>query len=83
MLNTWDPEATPGAEHVAIAVSGAEGGHAVEFRALAATGITLLDRAEAFDDSRLSLAPDLAAEGITTILRATGHGVDYGWLRVA
>lgn len=136
VLNKWDAEATPGAEHVTIAVSGAGGGHTVDFRALAAEGITLLGRTEAFHDGRLTFAPDLAAniaqgdanylavldeadayaarnglalseepeariigpdpdclthpilaldlaaEGIATILWATGYATDYGWLKV-
>ena len=61
VLNKWDAEATPGAEHVTIAVSGAGGGHTVDFRALAAAGITLLGRTEGYADGRLSIAPDLAA----------------------
>ena len=28
------------------------------------------------------LSLDLAAEGVTTILWATGYGFDYGWLKV-
>ena len=35
-------------EHVTIAVSGAYGGHTIDFRRLAARGITLLGRADAF-----------------------------------
>lgn len=61
VLNKWDAEATPGAEHVTIAVSGAEGGHTVDFRELAAQGITLLGRTAGFADGHLRFAPDLAA----------------------
>lgn len=51
----------PGAEHVTIAVSGARGGHTVDFRRLADEGITLLGRAGAFADGVMRFAPDLAA----------------------
>lgn len=60
VLNKWDAESTPGLEHVTISVSGADGGHTVDFRALAATGITLLGRAEGYADGSLTFAPDLA-----------------------
>jgi len=49
-----------GAEHVTIAVSGANGGQTVDFRRFAAKGITLLGMTKAFDDGTLSFAPDLA-----------------------
>lgn len=59
-LGQWDAEAVkPGMEHVTIAVSGARGGHTVDFRNLAALGITLLGRTEGFADGRLRFAPDL------------------------
>lgn len=136
-LGKWDARArTPGTEHVTIAVSGARGGHTVDFRDLAALGITLVGRTEGYADGRLRFAGDLqaniragdanylsvldeadayvaargldfpeepqarvfpsdppcvtdpvlsldlAAEGVTTILWATGYGFDYGWLKV-
>ena len=60
-LGLWNAEAiTPGMEHVTIAVSGAQGGHTVDFRALAADGITLVGRAEAYSDGMIRFAPDLA-----------------------
>lgn len=66
-LGKWDAKAvTPGMEHVTIAVSGAYGGHTVDFRRLAARGITLLGRVEGYRDGALAIAPDLArniAEG--------------------
>lgn len=135
-LGKWDARArTPGTEHVTIAVSGAQGGHTVDFRRLAAQGITLVGRTEGFDKGRLTFAGDLAAniaagdanylsvldeadayvaaqgldfpeepearvipadpdcvthplraldllaEGVSTILWATGYALDYGWLR--
>jgi putative flavoprotein involved in K+ transport len=60
-LGKWDARAvTPGAEHVTIAVSGAHGGHTVDFRQLAGRGITLLGRVESYRDGALVIAPDLA-----------------------
>ena len=60
VLGKWDASAPPrGAEHVTIAVSGAHGGNTVDFRALAADGITLLGRAETFDGGIMRFAPDL------------------------
>ncbi|WP_121063292.1 flavin-containing monooxygenase [Chachezhania antarctica] len=60
VLNKWDAEAIPGADHVTIAVSGAEGGHTVDFRALAATGITLVGRTQSCTDGKLTFSNDLA-----------------------
>lgn len=136
VLNKWDAERTPGVEHVTIAVSGANGGHTVDFRQLAADGITLVGRTEGYADGRMTFAPDLAknvaegdrnylavldeadayvirngldlpedpkarqmlpdpdclthpildmdlaAEGITSILWATGYTWDFGWMKV-
>jgi putative flavoprotein involved in K+ transport len=60
VLGKWDMAAPPrGAEHVTIAVSGAHGGHTVDFRDLAADGITLLGMAGPFRDGVLHFAPDL------------------------
>jgi putative flavoprotein involved in K+ transport len=60
-LGKWDAKAvTPGTEHVTIAVSGAHGGHTVDFRSLAARGITLLGRVDGYADGALAIAPDLA-----------------------
>ena len=58
VLGLWNAKAaTPGTEHVTIAVSGAEGGRTIDFRRLAASGITLLGMAVAFEDSRMRFAP--------------------------
>jgi putative flavoprotein involved in K+ transport len=60
VLGKWDASAPPrGAEHVTIAVSGAHGGNTVDFRGLAASGITLLGLAEGFDGGVMRFAPDL------------------------
>ncbi|WP_223695348.1 hypothetical protein [Leifsonia poae] len=61
MLGKWDLSTPPqGAEHVTIAVSGADGGHTVDFRELAAGGITLVGRTTAYSDGRMRFAPDVA-----------------------
>jgi len=60
-LGQWDARAVePGTEHVTISVSGAHGGHTVDFRRLGARGITLLGRAGSFEDGTMRFAPDLA-----------------------
>src|SRR6478752_4850910 len=60
VLGKWDASAPPrGAEHVTIAVSGAHGGHTVDFRSLASSGITLLGLADAFENGVMHFAPDL------------------------
>ncbi len=61
VLGKWDAAApAEGREHVTIAVSGAYGGQTVDFRNLAARGMILLGRAEAFEDGGMRFAPDLA-----------------------
>lgn len=65
VLNLWDLETPPaGAEHVTIAVSGARGGHTVDFRALEAIGIQLVGLTDAYADGVLTFRDDLA-ENIT------------------
>ena len=62
VLGLWDAEALdPSMEHVTIAVSGAYGGHTVDFRRFAARGMQLVGRAEAFSDGVMHFAPDLAS----------------------
>ena len=61
VLGLWDAKTrTPGMEHVTIAVSGAHGGHTIDFRRFAARGMTLLGRAGAVRDGVMQIAPDLA-----------------------
>ena len=61
-LGKWNAKTvTPGMEHVTIAVSGAYGGHTVDFRRLAHRGITLVGRANGFVDGKMTFAPDLKA----------------------
>ena len=60
VLGKWEAATPPsGAEHVTIAVSGARGGHTVDFRNLAASGITLTGRTESFVNGTLGFALDL------------------------
>ncbi|OCX65379.1 FAD-dependent oxidoreductase [Thioclava sp. SK-1] len=137
VLGLWNMETpAPGTEHVTIAVSGARGGQTIDFRDLAAQGITLLGRSSAFSDGQLHFAHDLrrnieggdenhlnllraadayvvangldlpeepqahhlgalpvcvtdpilsldlAKAGITTVIWATGFGVDYSWMKL-
>ncbi|MDH3632493.1 MAG: NAD(P)/FAD-dependent oxidoreductase [Gammaproteobacteria bacterium] len=61
VLGKWDAAALePGMEHVTIAVSGAQGGHTVDFRRLAMQGMTLVGRTESFKDGVMHFATDLA-----------------------
>jgi len=137
VLGEWDAEiAKPGREHVTIAVSGARGGHTVDFRALAHQGMTLVGLTDSFDNgvatfqnnladnirrgdenylalldaadayverngldlpeepearkrlpdpaciSEPILQLDLIAAGVTSVIWATGYGVDFSWLQV-
>lgn len=60
VLGKWEASAPPqGAEHVTIAVSGVGGGDTVDFRALAARGVTLVGLATSFDDGVMRFAADL------------------------
>jgi putative flavoprotein involved in K+ transport len=60
VLGKWDAAAQEaGKEHVTIAVSGAHGGHTIDFRLLATKGITLVGRTEACSSGVMRFAPDL------------------------
>jgi len=60
VLGLWDAQTPPhGAEHVTIAVSGADGGHTVDFRALAAGGVRLVGRTTSYGDGTMRFASDL------------------------
>jgi len=67
VLGKWQMRTPPaGKEHVTIAVSGAGGGHTVDFRHFAERGMTLLGMTRNYKDGTLHIAPDLAgniAEG--------------------
>lgn len=61
VLGLWDAAASqPGKEHVTIAVSGARGGHTVDFRALAHQGVKLVGLTKSFADEKIIFQPDLA-----------------------
>lgn len=62
-LGLWE-KSTPaeGAEHVTIAVSGARGGHTIDFRNLAADGITLVGRAASYEDGVMRFNDNLEAD---------------------
>jgi len=61
VLGKWDAVTMePGMEHVTIAVSGARGGHTVDFRGLARQGITLVGRTESFKNNVMYFATDHA-----------------------
>jgi putative flavoprotein involved in K+ transport len=60
VLGKWDAAAREvGKEHVTIAVSGAHGGHTIDFRLLATKGMTLLGRTEGCSRGVMRFAPDL------------------------
>jgi putative flavoprotein involved in K+ transport len=62
VLGLWDATArNPSVKHVTIAVSGAYGGETIDFRRLAARGVTLLGRATDLENGVLRFAPDLAS----------------------
>ena len=81
VLDKWDAEAPePGAQHVTIAVSGANGGHTVDFRDLEQRGITLVGFLTAFEAGTLRFAPDLAdniARGDADHLALLDEADDY------
>lgn len=61
VLGKWDiPAPTPGAQHVTISVSGANGGHTVEFRRYAARGMILLGTTRSCKEGTVTFSPDLA-----------------------
>jgi len=61
VLGEWDADAMePGKEHVTIAVSGADGGHTVDFKRLAQKGMTLVGLTKSFNDGFVAFQPDLA-----------------------
>jgi putative flavoprotein involved in K+ transport len=70
VLGLWDLAAVePGTEHVTIAVSGAYGGQTMDFRRLAAEGVTLLGMTGRYEGGTLTFADDLA----TNIANGDAH----------
>jgi putative flavoprotein involved in K+ transport len=63
VLGMWDaPVSDPPEKHVTIAVSGAYGGHTIDFRRLAARGVVLVGRTGAFRDGAMDFSADLASD---------------------
>jgi len=61
VLGKWDaPAPKPGTEHIAIAVSGADGGKTIDFRRLASEGMNLVGLTAGYENGVLRFAPDLA-----------------------
>ncbi len=61
VLGKWDaPAPKPGTEHIAIAVSGADGGKTIDFRRLAGEGMNLVGLTAGYENGVLRFAPDLA-----------------------
>jgi len=81
VLGLWDMAAPgEGREHVTIAVSGAHGGHTVDFRKLAAQGIHLLGRTATFNNGVVTFEKDLADNiraGDTDYLALLNAADDY------
>jgi putative flavoprotein involved in K+ transport len=81
VLGKWDLETrVPGREHVTIAVSGARGGHTIDFRHLADQGITLLGMTESYKNGTLTFKADLAeniAQGDANYLALLDEADEY------
>lgn len=86
VLGKWDVKTRdPATEHVTIAVSGAYGGQTMDFRRLAAQGVTLLGRAGGFQDGAVLLQGDLArdiangdANYLSVLREADAHAAAQG-----
>jgi putative flavoprotein involved in K+ transport len=86
VLGKWDVAApTPGAQHVTIAVSGALGGHTVEFRRYASQGMVLVGTTKSYEGGILHFSPDLAenlrqgdANYIAALDEADAYATRYG-----
>ncbi len=62
VLGKWDEiKIIAKKKHVAFAVSGYDGGKTMDFRRLAAMGVTVVGMTETYDDGVLTIADDLAA----------------------
>jgi putative flavoprotein involved in K+ transport len=81
VLGKWDAETPgPGTEHVTIAVSGSHGGYTIDFRRLAARGMTLLGRTTSFDGAVLTFSEDLKqnlARGDANYMALLDEADDY------
>ncbi len=73
VLGLWDaPASEPGKEHVTIAVSGAHGGHTVDFRELAHRGITLVGLTESFAGGTVSFKKIISSKTFASAMKTTG-----------
>jgi len=81
VLGKWDATARDRPKaHVTIAVSGAYGGYTIDFRRLAARGVTLVGRADTFEAGAIYFLPDLAsnlAEGDDSYLSVLDEADAY------
>jgi putative flavoprotein involved in K+ transport len=81
VLGKWDAAAREaGKEHVTIAVSGTHGGHTIDFRRLAARGMILVGRTQAYENGVVSFAPDLVenlAKGDANLLSVLDEADAY------
>jgi putative flavoprotein involved in K+ transport len=86
VLGKWDVAApTPGAQHVTISVSGARGGHTVEFRRYASQGMILVGTTKSYGGGVAHFGPDLAenlrqgdANYIAALDEADAYAARYG-----
>ena len=81
VLGKWEMKTPPaGREHVTIAVSGAYGGHTVDFRELAERGMNLCGMTQAYKDGTLTFASDLVTnikEGDDNLLSLLAEADEY------
>jgi putative flavoprotein involved in K+ transport len=81
VLGKWDATVRDRSKaHVTIAVSGAYGGYTIDFRQLAARGVTLVGRADTFEAGAIYFLPDLAsnlAEGDESYLSVLDEADAY------
>jgi len=75
----------PGKEHVTIAVSGANGGHTIDFRELANQGLNLVGRTQSFKNGVVHFSDDLVCNikagdenYLSLLARADQYVVDNG-----
>jgi len=86
VLGLWDMAANvPGKEHVTIAVSGANGGHTIDFRELANQGLNLVGRTQSFENGAVYFSDDLVCNikagdenYLSLIARADQYVADNG-----
>jgi len=81
VLGKWDiATVDPDTAHVTISVSGADGGHTVDFRRFANNGMTLVGMTERFENGAMIFADDLAqniSNGDENLLSLLDEADDY------